>query len=60
MLTTDLAYLVQLKQNLNKQNDLLLQEYEVQKIDFNAKDYLTKEKVIAPLELNQEKGKLLL
>lgn len=60
MLTTDLTHLIQLKQNLNKQNDLLLQEYEIQKIDFNAKDYLTKEKVIAPLELNQEKGKLLL
>ncbi len=59
-LYTDLAYLVQLKNNLNKQNQLLQNEYEVQKIDYNAKDYLTKEKVIAPLELNQEKGKLLL
>lgn len=59
-LYTDLSYLNQLKNNLARQNKLLHEEYEVQTTDFNAKDHLTKEKVIAPLELNQEKGKLLL
>jgi multidrug resistance efflux pump len=56
----DITYLQQLKANLAKQNELLKKEYDVQKVDFNAKDGLAKEKVIAPLELNQEKGKMLL
>ncbi|MBY0477004.1 MAG: HlyD family secretion protein [Chitinophagaceae bacterium] len=59
-LYTDLSYLKQLQRNLSKQNQLLQEEYQVQTTDFNVKDQLTKEKVIAPLELNQEKGKLLL
>lgn len=59
-LYTDLSYLSQLKNNLTRQNHLLHEEYKVQTNDFNAKDYLAREKVIAPLELNQEKGKLLL
>jgi len=59
-LYTDLFYLSQLRNNLTKQSSLLQKEYEVQTTDFKAKDHLTKEKVLAPLELNQEKGKLLL
>lgn len=56
----DIVYLQELKLNLDKQNNLVKKEYELQKIDYDAKDGLAKEKVIAPLELNQEKGKLLL
>lgn len=59
-LQADVAFLYQLKSNLDKQSELLKQEYEVQQKDYNVKDALTKEKVIAPLELNQEKGKMLL
>jgi HlyD family secretion protein len=59
-LLKDIAYQQQLKANLARQNELLKKEYDVQKVDYNAKDGLAKEKVIAPLELNQEKGKMLL
>jgi multidrug resistance efflux pump len=59
-LQTDVTFLYQLKSNLDKQKELLKQEYEVQKKDYNVKDALTKEKVIAQLELNQDKGKMLL
>lgn len=59
-LLKDITYQKQLKANLAKQSELLKKEYDVQKVDYNAKDGLAKEKVIAPLELNQEKGKMLL
>lgn len=59
-LLIDITYQQQLKANLVKQNELLKQEYDLQKVDYNAKDGLAKENVIAPLELNQEKGKMLL
>ncbi|MBX9782043.1 MAG: HlyD family secretion protein [Chitinophagaceae bacterium] len=59
-LLTDIGYIASLKNNLQKQNNLLQQEYAVQQKDYSAKEYLTNEKVIAPLELNQEKGKMLL
>jgi multidrug efflux pump subunit AcrA (membrane-fusion protein) len=59
-LLTDIGYIQSLKNNLQKQNNLLQQEYAVQQKDYSTKEYLTNEKVIAPLELNQEKGKMLL
>ena len=41
-------------------NNLLAKEYQLQQIEFNAKESLAKEKVIAPLEFNQDKSKILL
>jgi multidrug resistance efflux pump len=59
-LLRDITYQEQLKNNLAKQNELLKKEYDVQNVDYNAKEGLAKENVIAPLELNQEKGRMLI
>ena len=34
-------------------------DYELQKVEYRAKESLMKDKVIAPLEFNQDKSKLL-
>lgn len=58
-LSYDLTLLSQQRSGLLKQNSLLDSDYVLQQKDYTAKAYLTDEKVIAPLELNMEKGKLL-
>lgn len=58
-LTYDLNLLAQQRSGLLKQNKLLDSDYVLQQKDYSAKAYLTDEKVIAALELNMEKGKLL-
>lgn len=58
-LSYDLTLLSEQRSGLLKQNNLLDSDYVLQQKDYTAKAYLTEEKVIAPLELNMEKGKLL-
>lgn len=58
-ITYDLDLLVQQRNGLIKQNNLLDSDFVLQQTDYLAKAYLTDEKVMAPLELNMEKGKLL-
>ena len=58
-LQTDLSYLANLKNNSSQQEKLLEQDYELQKKEYTANEQLAKEKVIAPLELNQNKSKLI-
>ncbi|MGN6165734.1 MAG: HlyD family efflux transporter periplasmic adaptor subunit, partial [Flavisolibacter sp.] len=58
-LEQDLQYLVALRNNTVEQKQLLNQDKELQKKEYDAYASLAKEKVIAPLELNQYKSKLL-
>lgn len=55
----DLNLLTQQREGLLAQNNLLDSDFVLQQQEYKAKEYLTKEKVLAPLELNQEKGKIL-
>jgi multidrug resistance efflux pump len=58
-LVKDLAFIADLGQNAKKQQELMKEDYKLQEIYFSAKEKLAQEKVIAPLELNQEKGKII-
>ena len=58
-LEKEIGYLNNINLNTRKQQELLSTEYDLQKVDFNAQEKLAKEKIIAPLEFNQEKIKLL-
>ena len=58
-LQQDAAYLNSLQQQTLKQQELVMQDYELQQTEYRAKETLAQEKVIAPLELNTEKSKLL-
>lgn len=58
-LEKDLQYLSSLKGNAYDQQKLLLEDQALQKKEFEAYEKLAKEKVIAPLELNQYKSKFI-
>jgi biotin carboxyl carrier protein len=58
-LKKDLEYLSNLKNNIVRQKELLDKDYELQKVEYSAKESLMKDKVIAPLEFNQEKSRLI-
>lgn len=58
-LERDLQYLSKLKANSFEQKNLLEQDQRLQKKEFEAYKSLAKEKVIAPLELNQYESKLI-
>jgi multidrug resistance efflux pump len=58
-LREDLEYLSSIRNNLQRQNQLTKQDYELQLKEYEANESLAKDKVIAPLELNQNKSKLL-
>lgn len=58
-LVKDIQYQSSLQQNLEKQKDIQLQDYALQKIEHDAMQQLAQEKVIAPIEYNQDKSKLL-
>jgi HlyD family secretion protein len=58
-LQKDLEYLDTLKKNIAQQKDLLEQDNLLQKKEFEAYKTLEQEKVIAPLELNENRKKLL-
>lgn len=55
----DLVYLATLKNNATNQKQILQQDQILQQKEYNAYEQLAKDKVIAPLELNQYKSKLL-
>jgi HlyD family secretion protein len=58
-LQQDLAYMQDVEQTLLKQKSLTEQNVALQQIEYNAKEALAKDKVIATLEFNQDKSKLL-
>jgi len=58
-LQKDLQYLSALKHNTGQQQKLLAQDRQLQQKEYSAYESLAKDKVIAPLELNQYKSKLI-
>jgi multidrug efflux pump subunit AcrA (membrane-fusion protein) len=58
-LEADLQFAHLLKQKLENQAGLQQEDLLLQKIEYNANEKLADEKVIAPLEFNREKSKLL-
>jgi HlyD family secretion protein len=58
-LQKDLQYLSSLKATTYQQKNLLEQDQQLQKKEYEAYESLEKDKVIAPLELNQYKSKLI-
>jgi hypothetical protein len=58
-LTKDLEYLHSLKDNINQQQQLSVEDQQLLEKEYKAYEKLAEEKVIAPLELNQYKSKLL-
>lgn len=58
-LQKDLQYLSDLRDNTIGQKKLLEQDRQLQKKEYDAYESLAQDKVIAPLELNQYKSKLL-
>lgn len=58
-LEKDLQYLATLKNSAKNQKEILQQDQGLQQKEYNAYEQLAKDKVIAPLELNQYKSKLL-
>lgn len=58
-LQKDLQYLSALKNNTARQKTLQKQDRQLQQKEYEAYEKLAKEKVIAPLELNQYKSKLI-
>jgi HlyD family secretion protein len=55
----DLQYLADLKNNALQQQKLLEQDQQLQTTEYKAYESLAKDKVIAPLELNQYKSKMI-
>jgi HlyD family secretion protein len=55
----DLQYLSEIKRNAYQQQQLIVQDRQLQQKEYDAYETLAKEKVIAPLELNQYKSKLI-
>ena len=58
-LQKDLQYLSQMQASGNEQKGLLQKDQQLQQKEFEAYETLAEEKVIAPLELNQYKSKLI-
>lgn len=58
-LKKDLLYLSELKNNSLQQQKLLEQDKQLQSTEYKAYESLAKDKVIAPLELNQYKSKMI-
>lgn len=59
-LEMDIEFLRSIKKNTEQQALLMKKEFEFQTIELAAKEELAREKVIAPLEFNQDKGRYLL
>jgi len=59
-LEKDIEFLRSIKKNTEQQALLMKKEFEFQTIELAAKEKLAREKVIAPLEFNQDKGRYLL
>lgn len=59
-LLKNLQYLSSIQNNAQQQQQLLKQDYELQQQEYNANETLAKEKIIAPIELNQNKSKVII
>jgi multidrug efflux pump subunit AcrA (membrane-fusion protein) len=55
----DIAYLHQTESSIAKQKELLEQDYMLQKNEYEMNERLAREGVIAPIDFNREKAKLL-
>src|SRR5579871_516425 len=58
-LQKDLSFLSAIQENIEKQKQLTQQDYELQQKEYAANESLARDKVIAPLELNQNKSKVI-
>jgi multidrug resistance efflux pump len=58
-LQRDLYYLTAIQTNTREQQDLIKQDVDLQQKEYVANESLAKDKVIAPLELNQNKSKVI-
>jgi multidrug efflux pump subunit AcrA (membrane-fusion protein) len=58
-LQQDLYYISDLKKNASQQQQLIESDQQLQEKEYKAYESLAKDKVIAPLELNQYKSKLI-
>ncbi len=58
-LGTDLQYLNSVQVNIQRQQQLSKQDFELQQKEYSANELLAKENVIAPLELNQNKSRVI-
>lgn len=58
-LEKDLHFLSAIQLNSRQQQDLISQDVDLQQTEYNANESLAKDKVIAPLELNQNKSKVI-
>jgi multidrug resistance efflux pump len=59
LLKKELEHLSNLQINSQSQLKLIQQDFDLQKQEFKAKESLLKDKIIAPLEFNQDKSKLI-
>jgi multidrug resistance efflux pump len=59
LLLKDIRYLSAIQTNTHAQERLIQQDYDLQEIEYEANESLAKEKVIAPLELNRDKSKVI-
>lgn len=58
-LEKDLSYISKMKDNLIQQQQLIVEDQEMQANELKVYEQLAKDKVIAPMELNQYKSRLL-
>lgn len=58
-LQKDMHYLSDIQNNNQQQQQLIKQDVELQQTEYKANESLAKDKVIAPLELNQNKSKVI-
>jgi HlyD family secretion protein len=58
-LLKDLYLITEMNQSILRQKKILEREDSLQRVEYNANESLANEKVVAPLELNKEKGLLL-
>ena len=59
-LQRELALIDTLKQSIDRQQKLVENDYSLQQVEYQANETLATDRVIAPIELNREKAKLLI
>jgi multidrug resistance efflux pump len=58
-LSKDMVYLSSIQNNMEQQRQLLKQDVDLQLLEYKANESLAKDKIIAPIELDQNKSKVL-
>lgn len=58
-LQQDILYMKEAKESILKQKKLTLNDLELQETEYTVKESLAKDRVIAPLEFNQDKSRLI-